>query len=514
MEKKRMIINLGSSIFSFIVNICISFLLTPFIVEKLGNESYGFIGLANNFVSYASIITVALNSVAGRFITINIHQDKKKEAQIYFNSVLMANIIISVLLAIVGIFIVLRLEYMINISQYLIVDVKITFALVFLNFIINIIGSIFTVATFVRNRLDISSTVSIFSNVLRVVILVSLFYSLKPRLFYISIAAIVMTVFACICNMKISKKLLPDIAIKFKQFNVKAIKEMVSLGMWNSINNLSQILLTGLDLLIANIFISGNAMGILSLAKTIPNVIVSFLCMIGGVYAPKFTILYAKNKIDSLVHEINLSIKVLGLISSVPLAGFIIFGKEFYSLWLPSAPQEEILQIQILSVLTLGPAFISAFVFSLFNINTITNRLKVPVMVTLTLSIISTVVVVIFLKFTNAGVYAIAGVSSFCLLMRAIFFVPSYAAHTLNIKVTTFYPPMIKGVISFIFISGIFFIINKFINISTWGDFIRVVCSCGILGYIINFFMILKKSEREALVALVKSKFKLRKVIG
>lgn len=508
-----MLINMASSIFTFIINISISFMLTPFVVQKLGKESYGFIGLANNFVGYASIITVVLNSVAGRFITINIHQNKKDEAQEYFNSVFIANAIISLVLSIIGLITIINLERLINISDNLVIDVKITFGLVFANFIINIIGSIFNVATFVRNRLDISSIINIFSYILRVIMLLGLFCLLEPRLFYISISAMVMTLFSVICNVKASRRLIPDIKIKISCFKIKAIKEMISMGIWNSINNLSQMLLTGLDLLIANIFINPDSMGLLSLAKTIPNVIVSFLCVMGGVYAPKFTILYAQNKIESLVDEINLSIKVLGLISSVPLAGFIIFGSDFYTLWIPNMESSEIAKVQILSILTLGPTFVSAFVFSLYNINTITNNLKIPVMVTLGVSIISTITVIIMLKFTNIGVYAIAGVSSAFLLLRVVFFVPSYAAYTLKIKLTTFYTPIVKGIFSFLVISVVFFIISKFVNIVSWYDLIITAGCCAILGYIINFFMILKKSERTYMINLIKTKVNVRKVI-
>lgn len=41
--------------------------------------------LGNNVINYITILTVALNSVAGRFITIEYHQGKKKEANEYFH---------------------------------------------------------------------------------------------------------------------------------------------------------------------------------------------------------------------------------------------------------------------------------------------------------------------------------------------------------------------------------------------------------------------------------------------
>ena len=70
MKNKELLINMISSIVSFVITMGISFFLTPFIVGKLGREAYGFIGLINNIISYASVVTIALNSMAGRFITL------------------------------------------------------------------------------------------------------------------------------------------------------------------------------------------------------------------------------------------------------------------------------------------------------------------------------------------------------------------------------------------------------------------------------------------------------------
>ncbi|MFG5857006.1 hypothetical protein LDB17_02205 [Dysgonomonas sp. Shenzhen-Wh21] len=73
-DKKRLGINLVAQLFAFIVGFIINFFLAPFVIAKLGAEAYGFIGLANNFVSYTTLITIALNSMAARFITVSFHR--------------------------------------------------------------------------------------------------------------------------------------------------------------------------------------------------------------------------------------------------------------------------------------------------------------------------------------------------------------------------------------------------------------------------------------------------------
>ena len=84
-----------ASLVAFGVSIGISLFITPTIVARLGSEAYGFVTLANNFVSYASLITVALNSMESRFVSICIYQNDYKGANKYFTSVFFANLLIA-----------------------------------------------------------------------------------------------------------------------------------------------------------------------------------------------------------------------------------------------------------------------------------------------------------------------------------------------------------------------------------------------------------------------------------
>lgn len=77
-DEKQTGINLIAQVIAFGINLGISFFLTPFIVEKIGVEANGFVSLANNFVEYAQLITISINSMAGRFITIKLHQKIQK----------------------------------------------------------------------------------------------------------------------------------------------------------------------------------------------------------------------------------------------------------------------------------------------------------------------------------------------------------------------------------------------------------------------------------------------------
>lgn len=68
MGKKQTYKNLVFNILAFVVQFVTSFYISPIIVSGVGASAYGFIGLANDFISYAGIITSVFNSVAARFI--------------------------------------------------------------------------------------------------------------------------------------------------------------------------------------------------------------------------------------------------------------------------------------------------------------------------------------------------------------------------------------------------------------------------------------------------------------
>ena len=95
-NKKTLSINLVASFIVTGVNVCVNLFIMPYIVNNTGSEAYGFVSLANNIVNYATIITVALNSVSSRFIALAFHKGHQKEANEYFNSVLWSDIIICI----------------------------------------------------------------------------------------------------------------------------------------------------------------------------------------------------------------------------------------------------------------------------------------------------------------------------------------------------------------------------------------------------------------------------------
>lgn len=513
--KKQTGINLIAQVIAFAINLGISFFLTPFIVERVGVEANGFVSLANNFIEYAQLVTVAINSMAGRFVTIKIHQKNEEEANKYFSSVFIANLIISIVLTILSVFVIIFINNLVNISDTILNDVRILWGFIFANFILGLFTSVFNVSTFVKDRLDLNAFCNIKGYLIRIVILLFCYFVLDVHVWYIGMALFFMGLYNLLKNIYYAKKLTPELKIRKKYFDLKSIIELLKSGVWNTLSKLSSILSSGLDLLITNIFINATAMGVLSLAKTIPTVILSLFGTIAAIFAPSLTINYAKKDNQLIKKDLKNSIKILGILSSIPLAILIGFGREFYGLW---APTQNSNILYILTLINCASLIFCLPLEPLYNVFTATNKIKTSSLALIVFSTLSIATTFILLKIVpddmNIKMFVILGTSSFYNIVRVLTFLPMYGAKCLDFKLNTFYGPIVKNTISVIILSVIAIIIKNILNINSWLLLIAGAIFVGILGLVINTMIILDKNDRKNIYNIFKEKIgRLRKSV-
>ena len=503
-ENKKLVINFLATIIQLCINYGISLLFVPYLVSTVGSEAYGFVNLANSMVNYATIITIALSSVAGRFITINIHQKKNEEANQYFNSTLIANLLIAVIVGIIFVPIIINLQNILQIPENLIISVKLLFIFVVLNFMITVASNVFTVGTFITNKLYLTNIGNCISALIRVLLLWGMFGILPPKVFYISIASCITSIFLAIYNASLTMYLKTNLKINIKKFSLSKIIEMITSGIWSSITKLSQVLSDGIDMLISNIFIGSYAMGQLSIAYTISTLFSSLLTNIVSIFNPKQTYYYAKGDIKSVVNEIKLNMKMTGFFMAVFFSGIIVFGRNFFSLWVPNENIPMIYTISCISIITILTSGVGTSLDSVFLI---TNHLKENSIVWLMNSFINCIIVFGLVTGTNLGVYAVAGVSKISAMILYITFTPLYACKCLKISKMTFYPIMIKYIASSIVLTIFMFAFKSILpEIISWKCFfiecgLVGVCACGL-----NSIIFLNRDERSYLVNTLKQK--------
>lgn len=501
-----MAMNMASSIAVFTLNLCVSFFLTPFIVSRLGTAAYGFVGLSNNIIGYTALLTIAVNSMAGRFVTIKVHEGNIRQANIYLSSVFFANIILAALIMAVLAVIVLFLPVIINIPDALVNDVRVLFSLLALSSCLGLVVGIISVSTFICNRLDFSNIRTLIGTVIRVVLLLLMFGLLPPKLWYIGISVLVMEIYGIITNYWFFRNLTPELVIRRSHFDFKKLKEVTLAGAWNILNKLSEILSRGLDLLLANLFIGATAMGQLSISQTLPLLILSFTGALTANFAPEFTRMYAQGQTNLLKAELLKSVRISSLISCIPLTLVFVYSDVFYSIWLPT--EDAKLLYKLTAYGSIGLIF-ALPLESLWNIFTITNTVRKSSLNLIYFSICQFGLVMLLMTLTEnmlLRLFLLVGCRVLFNSVRCLTFLPAYGAKCLGFKWSLFYPVILRNVLCIAIAFGLSSVFKYLAVPDSWLSLaISSLFSMATVIFVFSFVM-LQKTDRVAIISTIKEK--------
>ncbi|OOG19706.1 hypothetical protein BWD42_07325 [Sphingobacterium sp. CZ-UAM] len=500
MDKRRFLINLSSNFLSAISGLGISFFLTPYIVGTLGKEAYGFFPLANNFVVYAGILTTALNSMSGRYITISLEKQELKDVNVYFNSVLYGNLIFVLFFLIVSLLFCVFIDRILHIPIPLLADVRLLFAFIFTSLVISLASAVFSVAAFALNRFDRLAFNNIVVNLARLILTVTLFYFFKPHIYFLGLITLVTSIYFFCASYRDTKRLLPWLEINRTLFSWKALALLMSAGMWNSVMALSGVINSQLDLLIANKFFNAEGMGILSLTKIIPNSAQLLLSIVVPIFLPEMLKAYANQEMDKLRDNLDFSFQVIFFVVLIPLSIFFAYGEDFFKLWLPA---EDSHTLYIISVLTLIPIVVHASIESIYHVFIITNKLKMASFWGIFISISNLILVLVLCRYSSLGIYAIPLAGLVTGLFSHLTFTPLYASYCLKEKFGYFMLKIVKGMLVFIVVLAVALVWKKstLIAVNSWFTFFLNCLIVGIMSFMTAFIL---KFDKKTVLYLVK----------
>ncbi len=500
--------NVIFSVITFALNTVISFYITPLITKRFGSDTYGYLKMANDFAGYASLFSVALNSMASRFIMLERSRGNQERAQAYFSSVGVANAILAAIFVIPSILCVRYLDRLFEISPALVFEVKLTYALTFSNFILQLFFSIYSNCYYLTNTLYLSSLRTSQASILNAGTVLLLFFCFGPRLSYVVLGTLAATAFTVVANIHYTRKLTPDLRFRMSDFNFRSVWEILASGVWNSFTRLSQILTSQLDLLITNLFIGAGTMGVLSVAKTVPNVIINFDSTIANVFSPNLMRLYAEEDREGLKEAAKSAMRFMCLFVAIPNAILVTMGAQFYSLWVPEQPAAL---VNALSILTLINSCVTGPIQPLYQIFTITNKVRENAIVMIVYGFISIGLVYLLLQLTELGVFAVVGVSLVGSLFVASFYHLPYAAKHIGLPRWSFFPEIGKSLLSFALACVFGFAARYALHPDSWLRWFAAAILTSGLSFVCNLFLVLRASERQQLREKISARLRRRK---
>lgn len=497
----RLSINLIANIIAFAVHAGIQFFVVPILSEQVGNEAYGFISIANEFVQYANIFTVLLNGVVGRFVAYEIHKGDLKRANQYFSSVLVADIVISAVFVFVGIVFVSHVERFLVVSPEILDDVRKIFALTFLNFILVTLFSVMNIATFVKNRIDVAAARNIIGYFVELSAIIGLFV-LTPmvKAYYMVAGTLAGTVFLSVSNIIITRRFTPELQISIKNYKFSMMKDMLKTGMWSSVSQLSSTLLGSTVIILGNLFLGGNVVGLISLAKTLPNCLNTLFYTIYNVFTPNMVRSYAKGEIDQMIEYGRSAMRIMSFIVMPIVIGVFVFVPDFMKLWLSGKTAEEVLIISRYCRILVFGMLIEVPSMPLMYFSVATNKVREDTLFTLINSGVLLLLSYIGLKFFSLGGEVVVLSQVINMTIKFLVWTPIYAAKTVERKWHTFYPCYLRCLLSMGILFVGFLCVKPILRVDTWLGFGISALLLGGCGYLISFIVVLSKQQKKQVI--------------
>ena len=467
----------------------INLLIVPFITRRLGVEAYGFVTLARTISDYAGIVLLALNSFSSRYMSISYMQGNDREFSQYFNTVFFGNLALGAILFVIGIAFSCMSSLFFNIPTELSADIPILFIMVFLSSYLMFVSTAFQSITYSVKRLDLFNGIRIASLIVQALLLVILFSASKGNVIFVGIAFVGQYFTVFLLSIIVKLRFVPDLHIRSKDFSSNHLKNLLTNGVWNSVNQVGNVLNSGLDLWITNIFLTAEMMGMISITKTIGGLFTTFNQTISQAFQPNFLQLYSENRTEELMNEFIRAMKICGAIANTVFIAFIVLGKSFFQLWVPLLNSQK---LYFLSIMVVLPALFEGYVCPLGYIYTLKAKNKVPCYVTIVGGVLNVLGMIILLNTTSLGEYAILGTTTVIMCCIYLWFNPVYMARCLEVKRLFFYPQIIKNTIAAVVpICFFYFIQDMFPEPSNWGWLIVYGILLGILLMVSQSFVLL-----------------------
>ncbi len=483
MDKKRLSVNLVANLLSYGVATVLSFCLTPYLVRNLGKEVYGFYGIANSFVSYITVISIALNSMASKYITVELVKGNKERAKQYYTSIFFSNIVLCLILTPILVIVVLNLSRLLSISEYYVVDVQILFALIFAAMLLRFITSIYGCSTYASNRMDLRAYTEMAKSLLRLGLYLILFTVFKPSIIYLGIVLFLLELFNSAVQIVLAVKLTPELKIKKIYNSVSLVKSTLKVGIWNSVNQLGDLLLSSSDLVVSNVLLGEIASGNISIIKTMPSLISGVITAINGVFMPRVAHRYAENDTAKLVDEVKNSQRIMGAMVTPIVLLLIVFGYDFYNLWVPG---NDIHLLMTLSGLDIVRMLIIGVTWPVANLNIVMDKVKLPSILVIVTGILNILSMIVLVGYTDIGIYSIVVTT---LVLTSLFygiFIPIYPCKELKISWRTFYGAVFRMLIVSILTVILIKPIHSMVSVDNWIDFFFYGGICAIIAFLVS----------------------------
>lgn len=462
--KKHFAKNTTSNLLFFVFTSLTSLFMLRYQKDHLGIPRYGMIGLANAFVMYMQILTVALVGTTFRFVTMKLAQGEREEAEGYSSTHLASAVYASLILFPVCAVIAYFTPSLLVIPAGQATNVRILFLLVYVQFVLALLTTPYQMATYVRQRFDIRNYLEMLNQVFRYSTWIIMFTVACPELWQIGVGYVLGASVALVGTVMIVRRLAPDFHPSIRRFDKRKFVEMVRTGGWVGLDAFGAMLYYSTDMLVINRMLGVHETGRFAIIWGFALMFRTITATMGSIIAPTTLAAYARNERDAMLTNLARAVKFMCFGLAVPLGILTGLGAPFLS-WLLGP---DFASLNVLIWLMISHLVINSALEPVQALTLAANKLTVPCMATIISAVLKVALSILLIKNTHLGIVAVALAGLITFTLKQFVFIPIYAAKILSAPSRGIYRALVPGTLVFAGLAAVTLALSHQFNLATF----------------------------------------------
>lgn len=317
-----------------LLNVIIGIVVTPFMVNTLGQSQFGLYKLIGAFVGYMSVLDFGLGNATIRYI-VKYRQENDKERESNFLAMTMIIYgVISACVVFIGALIYYNTSNIFanSFTETEIQQAKVMIAILIVNMVITLPGNAFTSVINAYEIFAVTRITTIFKLLLRVLLLVVLLkkgfgaISIVVLDTFINILTILISMYVCRFNI--------GVRIKLKKIDKKILYEVFGFSFFIFVKMITDQAIWRVPPIIIGIKLTTTAVAVFAVGTQISSLFMQFSTAVSHIFFPKLTKMVIAGETNEALTDFMIKVgRIQGIVILYIYTAFAVLGRQFVFLW-------------------------------------------------------------------------------------------------------------------------------------------------------------------------------------
>ncbi len=499
-EKKffsKVSLNMVTNVTRVVVMALVGFLMVPYYIDQFGIATYAILPLATSITSYVLVASESLADSFTRYMIMAIHKGERDEITKTYSSAVIGMVRIILILLPVCILISILSPYLFSVGDDSHTEVQKLFMLVLIASLMVSFTTSLDSVYMAHNYLYRLYFIRIVHCLLQVVFVIGFFMFFGPSLTLLGMSYLIAAVILIVWLLLGIRRIDPEIRVDRKKYDKVLLKEMSNLGIWTVVTRLGYILFIQTSQIVINICLGSEMQGEFSVIVNIISMIATTCTAFIAVGVPLLYKHYNNKDMNMLIYTLDLFTRFVGMILAFPIAFLIIFAPQVITAWLGETYEYIVPMISIMVPLCVARCSMDI----LPSVAIMYKNVRTMGIWTIGLGILNVILAVIFIEFTDLGIYGACLAWNIAIGILNFIFYPVFISRIMNVSIMIFFKSLIINYIAFGILIGLGLLFNSYFELPY--EWIPIIIAF-FAFFVVYFFLImlvgLNKEERGIIV--------------